>query len=232
MGKRKGRDTSAQDAIPLESLFKSGIVRQKLDGGFAVALEVTPTSLGLLDKKGREGLIGKFHRFLGQLHGRVYFFARDVTPDLSPFLEAILERGREAGSDGLYAASLELHGQLRSLLAGQKVREKRFYVVIPHAPRGAPVSLAGVLGFLLPTRRARETAEGRRRRHLNAQAEGLLQRAGEVIESLEQAELPARQCAPEEILNWMRDAYDPTRPAISVRQAVRPIVTTGREERA
>jgi hypothetical protein len=229
--KRKGRDTSTQDAIPLEGLFRSGIVRQKLDGGFAVALEVTPTSLGLLDKRGREDLIDKFHGFLRQVQGRVFFFARDVTPDLSPFLEAILERGREAGSDGLYATSLELHGQLRSLLAGQKVREKRFYVVIPHAPRGAPLSLGGLLGFFVPTRRAREETEARRRRHLTAQAEGLLQRASEARESLKQADLPTKQCTPEEILNWMRDAYDPTRAPISFKQAARPIVTVAREER-
>lgn len=234
IGKKSHRNRrKLLDLIPLETIYEGGIGRNKVDGGLFQVLEITPVSLGLRDEAERKELLRAYHDFISRLPGPVALYALDVTPELGDYLEAVRERAQEAASPTLHAAALELHGYLRALLAGQKVREKRFYLAIPQPPRatGAPAGplLTALIAPFLPAAR-REAEQGRAVR-LAALAEGLLQRGRDIAAHLARLGLAARACGPEELLNLVRRAYDPTRPPVTWRQANRAAATfTGEEE--
>ncbi len=220
------------DLIPLETIYASGVGRNKVDGGLFEVLEVTPISLGLRDEAERRELLRAYHGFLQRLPGPVALYALDATPDLGDYLEAIRERAQEIASPTLHAAAMEFHGFLRALLAGQKVREKRFYLAVLPPPRPAGAAraplLAALLAPLLPS--ARRSAEQARQVRLAAQAEGLLQRGRDLAAHLSRLGLPARPCGPEALLNVYRRAYDPTRPPVAWRLANRPLAIAEEEE--
>lgn len=218
--------------IPLETIYTNGVGRNKVDGGLFQVLEITPVSLGLRDETERRELLRAYYDFIQRLPGPVVFYALDATPDLGDYLEDLAGCARDNASATLRVAAQEFHGYLLALLAGQKVRAKRFYVAIPQAP-GAPSAptnglLVALLAPFLPA--ARRDAERNRQLRLVALAEGLLQRGRDVAAHLARAGLPARPCAPEELLNLLRRAYDPTRPPVTWAQATRPLASNAPEE--
>jgi len=235
MSGRKSRRSRQQllDLIPLEMIYANGVGQNKVDGGLFEVLEITPVALGLRDEAERRELLRAYQDFVQRLTGPVVLYALDVTPDLGDYLEVLRDRAAVTTASAiLHTAALELHGHLQALLAGQKVREKRFYVAIPQLPgvTGAPAGslLTALLAPFLPTAR-HDAAQGRRLR-LAALAEGLLQRGRDVAAHLARVGLPARQCDPETLLNLFRRAYDPTRPPVTWQQAARPLAGGMAEE--
>jgi len=234
MSTRKARRRRQQlhDLIPLETIYASGVGQNKVDGGLFEVLEITPVSLGLHDEAERQELRRAYQDFIQRLTSPVVLYALDVTPDLGDYLEVVHERALAAPSATLHAAALELHCYLQALLAGQKVRAKRFYVAIlaPPGITGAPAGalLTALLAPFLPA--ARRNAAQQRQLRLAALAEGLRQRGRDVAAHLARAGLPARPCEPEELLNLLRRAYDPTRPPVTWQQATRPLASSGAEE--
>lgn len=214
MGKRR---VSIQEAVPVEVIFRNGVVKSKL-GTLAVILEVAPVGLGMLDREERKEFIRKYHDFLKRLPGPAALLARDASPDLSRYLEALRERAREAPTAQHHALALELLGHVQALLAAQTVREKRFYLILT-----APAASAASLMELFRSHR-----DGRGR--ISGQAEALLQQAQDLASHLGNIGLPARVLSPVEVVNLLRASYDPARPPVSPDVLSRPVVSVEEEE--
>ncbi len=206
----------AQDSVPLLDIYTNGVARQKVDGSLFVTLEIRPPSLGLLDEQEKAALGKAFHAFLLRLGGPLFFYARDATPDLSLYLEALRAAARDASSPKLHAVGLEQYSALCGLLAAQKVREKRYYLVIPYRPPRTHAKRSTWRGLL--------SLSGGSAPHLDGQADALIQQGKDLAAHLTSIGLPTRFATREQILNLWRAAYDPTRPPITFAQATRVLV--------
>jgi hypothetical protein len=232
---RKSAPKSRQaihDAIPLEASFylvegNKAVGQNKVDGALFMLLEVSPVRLGLLHREERLQLLQAYHDFLQGLRGSIGWYARDAAPDLAAYLQLIKRRAREARSPALHAAAMELYGHLRAQLAGQKMREKRFYLVLSQSA-ASPARTGGFWRLPL-SRPARQEATKRRQQRLLGRVQALHRRAEDLVVRLSGLGLPARILGPEELLNLLREAYDPTRPALRWSQARRAIVTSAEE---
>ncbi len=211
-----------QDNVPIEEIYTNGMARQKVgpkvEGALFITLEIRPPSLGLLDEKEKAALCQAFHAFLLRLAGPIFFYARDATPDLSAYLEALRTAARETPSPRLHAAALEQYGHLRSLLSAQKVREKRYYLVLPYQPQRAQQKRTGTLSRLF-------SLAGGAHPPRAGQADALAQQAKDLAAHLTSIGLPTRFTTREGVLNLWRAAYDPTRPPITFAQATRALVS-------
>jgi len=212
---RKKRERNVQDAVPVEGIYRNGVIRNKL-GGLAVVLEISPVGMGLLDQEGRKALLRNYHQFLLRLPGPVFLQARDVTPDLTAYLHVLREETQRVTSPELHAVGMELYGTVHALLAGQSVREKRFYLIVPwNRP-----DTSSLIGLFRPRSNGRPSAR----------MEALLQQVRDLAAHLSGFGLSARICGPEEVLNLMRATYDASRPPVSLSQIGREVVTTSEEE--
>jgi len=210
-----GKSASVQEAVPVEEVYRNGVIKSKL-GTLAVVLEVAPVGLGMLDEEARREFIRRYHDFLRRLPGPTALLARDATPDLGRYLASLQERAREANSAQLHALAMELLGHVRSLIAAQTVREKRFYLILS-TPAVSPASLLELF----------RKGDGKGR--ISGQAEALLGQAQDLISHLAGLGLTARVLPGDEVLNLLRAAYDSSRPPLPPEVFSRPVVVSAPE---
>jgi hypothetical protein len=110
----------------------------ELGGGeFRAVLEVSGIARPFDDDVRLEGLLAGFATFLNGLSYPIQVLVRATPVDLSRYLSALEERGRQV-SDGQLAAMAHDHAAFVQGLARQRtLLERRFYVVVPSesAPR-------------------------------------------------------------------------------------------------
>jgi hypothetical protein len=106
-------------------------------GDYRAILEVSGTARPFDDDVRLEGLLAGFATFLNGLSHPIQILVRATPVDLSRYLSALEERGRQV-SDGQLADMAHDHAAFVQGLARQRtLLERRFYVVVPSesAPR-------------------------------------------------------------------------------------------------
>jgi hypothetical protein len=176
----------------------------ELSGGeYRAVLEVSGTTRPFDDDVRLEGLLAGFATFLNGLSYPIQILVRATPVDLSRYVTALEERGRQL-LDGQLAEMAHDHAAFVQSLARQRtLLERRFYVVVPaeSAPR-----LSWTSRFLGRHRRALE-AEPRR----EAARRQLTFRCDDVRRQLARCDLNARRLGDLELAQLYLTCWSPER---------------------
>src|SRR5215467_8896759 len=138
------RRASVQSARLAIETIEAGVVALP-DGEYRAVLEVSGTARPFEDEARLEGVLAGFATFLNGLNYPLQILVRATPVDLSRYLTALEERGRQV-EDGQLADMAHDHAAFVQSLARQRtLLERRFYVVVP-AESAPPLSWAHRLG--------------------------------------------------------------------------------------
>jgi hypothetical protein len=125
----------------------------ELNGGeYRAVLEVSGVARPFDDDVRLEGLLAGFAAFLNGLSYPVQILVRATPVDLSRYLTALEERGRQAADGKLAEMAYDHAAFVQSLARQRTLLERRFYVVIPaeSAPRSNWAARLGRSGTRAP----------------------------------------------------------------------------------
>ncbi|MBV9133859.1 MAG: hypothetical protein JO318_14245 [Chloroflexi bacterium] len=176
----------------------------ELTGGeYRAVLEVNGTARPFDDDVRLEGLLAGFATFLNGLSYPIQILVRATPVDLSRYLGALEERGRQV-QDGQLAEMAHDHAAFVQGLARQRtLLERRFYVVVP-AESAPPLSWTNRL-----RRRGRDNLEVEPRRE--AARRQLVLRCDDVRRQLARCGLGARRLGDLELAQLYLTCWSPER---------------------
>lgn len=197
---------ATQEFIPIKSI-DDGIITLK-DGSLRAVILASSVNFALKSEDERAAIISQFQDFLNSLDFSTQIVIQSRELDIRPYIALLGQRERAQTNDLMRIQIREYIGFIKHFTENSDIMTKRFFIVVPYAPRGVQIKKDG-FGFFSRNKKNDQEKKSGEQEVFEERRTQLEQRIAVIEQGLVRSGVRVARLGTEEVIELFYKTFNP-----------------------